>query len=867
MKNSALTGMLSTLMMIGPAVAGQAEGKSDKGPGSFRETPDVNARQQSYERRAAAAPSAAKWETAGPYGMGRVNDVEVDPGNDQIVYVGAASGGVWKSTNGGSSYAMVFNDAKSQSIGDMHVAPSNPAIVWVGTGEATGGGGSLTYPGAGVYKSVNGGATFQHMGLDSSFYISKISIHPTNPDIVLAAVMGSIWQKSVHRGVYRTADGGATWTKVLGSGAGGIAAGDDSTGATDVRFHPTNPSRVFANFWVAHRQPYNRNWAGPSCRMHRSDDGGVTWRMLGTAEGLPTTDLGRNTMDICLSNPNVMYVVYLSSANTLKAIYRSANGGDSWAATSALPPGQNLYSNYAQAFCKIFVNPHDANDVVVSGISSYRTTSGGAAWSRCFLNTHADANAFAWSRQNPNLVYEGDDGGFATSPGGPNGVFTYRGTQATGGLQMAQIYNFDMAPDNASYRYLGLQDNGVLMSNNSGSSWQEIVGGDGMCVKVDYGSTANVLACWQNGNYQRSSSRGTGMVATSGFTGRGPWDAPIDIDPSNGMVYVGSEFIHRAARGTGSFTRISPDLSNGNHSISSYSFGTTQSIRAFNGVVYAGTDDGNVWVSRDSRAASPTWTRIRNGKGTGPDLGERSFDGWIKEITIDESVADGSSAYVAISYYRWGEKHWKPCAYHLTNFGLGGPGSADWKDISGDLPPHLNVNKVIKDNAPGRAGWLYAATEFGMYYSSNGGMNWSWLGDKGLPLITVNDINLHAATSYLYAGTYGRGLLRINLAEVPVHAEPVAFQGSQILRSFPNPVITTAKIRFQVRSAQRLQIAVYDFTGRLVRTLLDKQVAAEKLHTVAWDRTDNHGAKVGGGSYVLRAIGEKTTLATKLDVR
>jgi hypothetical protein len=821
-------------------------------------SPDISARQQAFERRAAAAPSAPKWESTGPYGVGRVPVVTVDPGDDKIVYVGAASGGVWKTTDGGASFKQIFNDAKSQSSGDLAIAPSDRNLLWMGTGENNGGGGSITYPGAGIYKSTNAGQTWQHMGLDSSHTISRIAIHPTNPNIVLVAVVGSFWEKSQARGVYRTTNAGATWEKVLYM--------DDSTGASDVVIHPTNPNRVFANFWTAHRYPFARTWGGNSCRMHRSDDGGATWKLLGSAEGLPTNDLGRSSMDVCKSNPNIMYLIYLASNNTFKAIYKSTNAGDNWAPISASPPGATMFSYYAHSFCRIRINPTDPNDIVVLGITSYRSTSGGASWSRCFLNTHADARAFSWSTQNNNLVYLGDDGGFSSSTGGPNGTFNYKGRQAAGGLEMAQIYNMDIASDNANYRYVGLQDNGVQMTTNGGGSWQEIVGGDGMCIRVDYGAPANVIGCLQDGNFQRSSSRGTGMVAISGFTGRGPWDSPVDIDPTNGMAYIGSEFILRATRGSGNFAKVSPDLSNGDHSVANYGYGTVQAIAAHNGVVYAGTDDGNVWVTKDGRAASPTWTRTRNGKTGGPGTGERSFDGWIKEITVDASIADASNAYVAISYFRWGPKNWKPSAYKLTNFGLGGPGTADWKDVSGDLPPYVSVNKVIKDSAPARNGWLYAATEFGMFYSTNGGVNWAWLGDKALPIITVNDMNLHAGTNYLYAGSYGRGLWRINLAEVTVHSETIAAQGAQFLKNFPNPVSLATQVQFRVRNDQKLLVAVYDMSGRHVRTLFDQLVQAGKPYAINWDRTDGVGAKVPAGHYILRAMGDKVTLARRMEV-
>ncbi len=822
---------------------------------------DISARTQVYERRQSVSSAAVKWESTGPYGVGRIANVVVDPSDDKIVYATGAMSGLWKTTDGGATWKQLMNDAKSQSIGSLALAPSNHNIIWVGTGEATGGGGALSYPGAGMYKSLDGGATFQPAGLDSSFYIGRVAVHPTDPNIVLVAVMGNYWQKGGYRGVYRTLNGGATWEKL----AIPLPAGDDSTGCTDVHFWPTDPNRIFVNMWSAARQVYARNWSGPNSRVYRSDDGGGTWKALGAAEGLPTTDIGRNTMSISKSNPNVMYIFYLAGNNNYKSMFRSSNGGNTWVATATSLP-TSIFSFYAQSFCQLQINPTNPDDLIVAAITSYRSTNGGSSWSQCFLNNHADSRAFNWGQNNTNIFYSGDDGGFSSGAAGPNGTFTYRGT-GPGGLELSQIYMMDIAPDNSNYRYIGMQDNYVQMTSDGGATWQQIIGGDGMCVKVDYGAPTNVVGCFQQGNYLHSSSRGAGMVAITGFAGRGAWDGPVDIDPSNGMSYIGSQFVQRAIRGSGNYTTISPDLSNGDHSVSNYGYGTVQAIAAFNGVVYAGTDDGNVWVSKNASTA-PTWTRIRNGNGTGPGTGERSYDGWIKEISIDQSVPAASTAFVAISYMRWGHGFWKPAAYQLTNFGLGGTASADWKDISGDLPRNVSINKIIKDNAPARAGWLYAATEYGVYFSTNGGINWNWLGDKSLPIITVNDMILHAATNYLYVGTYGRGIWRINLADPTVGTAAGSLTASkQILKNFPNPIASSSKIQFQVKDTQALQVAIYDFSGRNLRTLYHNKVTANKLYALTWDRKDAQGDRVPSGQYILRAFGDNVTMAKAIELR
>jgi hypothetical protein len=478
----------------------------------------------------------------------------------------------------------------------------------------------------------------------------------------------------------------------------------------------------------------------------------------------------------------------------------------------------------------------------------------------------------AWSRSNPDNIYLGDDGGIKKSTTGPNGALTATGISASGGIGNSQFYTFDIAPDNVNYRYGGLQDNGAKYTANGGTTWNNFVGGDGEGIRVDYGDPNIVIGGSQYGVWSISKARGANPVAFVGNytqpypTQRKVWDAGLAIDKVNGFYYVGSQYVWRGTRGNNSPVQISTDLTNGDHSASAnYPMGTVGSLSAFNGVVFAGTDDGNVWVNKAANTGT-VWTKIRNGNGTGPGTNERSFDGWVKHLTPDESVADGSSVFVVVSYFRWGDKYWKPSAYRLTNFGVGGPGSADWKDITGDLPPHININKVVKD----AKGFLYAATDYGPYYSTNGGVNWSWLGNRNLPIVPINDMLIHQATNTLYIGTYGRGMWRYPLAEVTsIEGSSIESMNpsAQILNILPNPVTTLARIKVQVNQPQNLYVALYDFSGRLVKVVMNKPVKAGKPYALTWNRTDEKGRSVQPGNYLMRAIGDKVTLARKIIVQ
>jgi hypothetical protein len=219
---------------------------------------------------------------------------------------------------------------------------------------------------------------------------------------------------------------------------------------------------------------------------------------------------------------------------------------------------------------------------------------------------------------------------------------------------------------------------------------------------------------------------------------------------------------------------------------------------------------------------------------------------------------------VAISYWRWGCQYWKPSIYHVTNFGEGGVGSADWKDINGDLPPSFTTNRVVSDFR----GYLYCATDYGLYYSTNGGVNWFWLGGTELPVNVINDLVIHEATSYLYIGTYGRGIWRFPLSEVsPISKDHKLKASGQILKSYPNPVVSRATIEFKVKHDQSLNLAVYDFSGRMIKEVFDGTAAAGKTYKVTWNRQNTKGKKVARGNYLLRAIGDKTTLARKIAVK
>ncbi len=785
----------------------------------------------------------AKWENLGPTGVGRVMVCKIDPKDEKIIYILPANGGVWKSTDKGNNWKCIFDKDKdgkpvlSQSMGDIAIAPSDSKILWLGTGGTECGGGSLTYPGMGVYMSKDAGATWEYKGLEKSYYIGRVTIHPTNPDIVYVAAMGTMFWGNKERGVYRTKDGGKTWKQVLYV--------DTLTGAIDVRIWPKDPKRVFACMWKRVRHTYWRDFGGGQSRIWRSNDDGENWSQV--SNGLPTSDLGKNTLCISPSNPDILYCIYERSNCQIKGIYRSTDGGGNWSRVGS--PPSSIFNYWGYWYGQIRVHPRKPAEVVTFGVNAFRSTNSGSSWSGIASGIHVDHHDISWSRQDPNFVIWVNDGGVYKGTSGAGSRFSKIGTKSLtqGGVSIAQCYNIEIASKNNKYRYAALQDNGVLMTTSGATTgWKSIIGGDGEMIRVDPSNNRYAYGCLQNGAYYRSSSSGNNMARVPKPAGRSNWCSPVAIDSLDGNVYIATNYVYKSNRGGTSFSRISNDLSNGDHSHDIYAYGNVYALEAFNNVIYAGTDDGNLWVSKNDGG---NWTKVRSGEG------------WIKKVHIDKTVSNGSTAYYCVWLYRWGKNKWKPTVFKTTDFG------ANWKDITGDLPSSITTIECLIDHAPARKGWLYLATDWGVYMSVNEGTNWSFMG-KDLPILPVNDMVLHP-DGHLYAGTWGRGVYRLPLNTVNTnYTNNGLMKNGQLLKNQPNPVISQTNITFSVNKSAPVLLAIYDMRGRTVRTLINKeQRQAHKHHTVTWDRRDNRGARVSAGNYICRVITDHTTLAHKILVK
>ena len=722
------------------------------------------------------------WTLAGPTNTGgRITSLAIHPSNTQTIYVGAAAGGIFKSTDGGASWLSIFEDALTLAIGDVAIAPSNPQTLYVGTGEANGGGGSTNYDGVGVYKSLNAGATWQHLGPTNIGSIGKLAIDPKNPNRVFVAAMGYLYQPNPQRGVYRTTDGGGTWDKVLYL--------NDSTGCIDIAIHPTNSDTIYAAMWERNRRPNYRNYGGASCGIYRSIDGGSSWLKL--INGLPDTNIGRIGITISPKDPSVLYTIYADEIGNFKGIYRSNNNGDSWFQLDPNSQLKTLYSNFGWWFGRIVADPFTTEGVYVMGLDIFKTMNGGQTWQFVSDGVHVDHHAL-WANPNDSLeVINGNDGGLYRSK-----TITQAWNQVNN-LPITQFYTCEIDERNPQRLYGGTQDNGTWRTQTGNTNdWEHIFDGDGFVTLVDPNDNKYVYAEAQYGFLARSTDGGANFVTSiSGIISadRKNWQVPYVFAPNNSStLYLGTHRLYRSTNRAVSWTPISSDLTNGSQSIGGIIYGTitTISVSPVNPqIIYVGTDDANVWVST-------------NGGSNFQKINNNIPNRWITHVEADPK--DASTAYVTVSGFKWNE--YQPHVLKTTNQG------ATWVDISSNLP-QAPVNDIVAD--PSVSGTLYVATDVGVYVSNNGGGQWQPLGN-GLPLVPVTDLRLHNATRKLVAATFGRSMYSIIL-------EPTATKDLSLtdfnLQISPTIVSSNSNIHLNLSKNSDISLEIIDISGKMIKKI------------------------------------------------
>ncbi len=670
-----------------------------------------------------ADPAAlrTKWKFVGPTNVGgRVLDIAVDPNQADTIYIATASGGVWKSTDAGATLTQAWPTKTVQPIGAIAVAPDG--TLYAGTGEAGPGGGSITYGGNGIYRSTDGAQTWTKAGTMPSPVVGRIVIDPADPNTIFVAGTGDLFNPGGGRGVYRSTDAGATWTRVL--------KGDtDTTGAVDLAIDPSNPNRIYAAMWDHRREPDLRIYGGVGSGVYRSIDGGDTWTRL--ANGLPAAskDIGRIGLAVSPSTPKRVYAIVISTNGSFQGFYSSSDSGDTWTklAATGLAGSQ---SSYGWWFGRVWVDPANKDHLFAAGVPLEVSNDGGNTWAGTG-NVHADQHAMVWDPKSAGRVYLGNDGGVYRNDSNGSGAWTHATVEP-----FTQFYSVGVSEQDHSRIVGGAQDNGTL---RSWANWADYTGGDGEEALIDPTNQNNIYGCSQYGVCSRSTDGGNSRLPFgSTVSDRYNWFTPVQFDPSNPLVmYMGGNRLNRSTDGAKTFTVISPDLTGGPGRDPQYPFGTLTTVAAAkaNGqVLFAGTDDGRLWFTTDLGAH---WT-----KASDPDLPGY----WVSRVAVDPS--DANVAYVTYSGYRSGTK----ASYVLRS----GDGGASWSDISGNLPK-APVNDIVIDGTA-----LYVATDVGVYRSTDGGATWRTLG-RGLPNVPVDDIQLDVASGELFAGTFGRGMWRITL--------------------------------------------------------------------------------------------------------
>jgi len=736
------------------------------------------------------ALKAIEFRSIGPTNMGgRTTDVDGIPGDSKTFYVSGADGGIFRTTNGGTTFTEIFNDQGWYSIGALAVAPSDHNVLWVGTGE--GDPRNSTSYGNGVYRSTNGGATWKHVGLDDSERIKRILVDPHDPDVAYVCALGHAWGPNEERGVFRTRDGGSTWEKVLYV--------DQDTGCSDLDLDLSNPRVLYAGMWTFRRLPWHFDDGGRETAPYRSMDGGDTWQKLHVTDA-PMARIG---IQVAQSQPNTVYVI--SEIPDMKGeLWRSDDHGETWRVVNT-DPNINFRPFYYSDFR---IDPNNPEVLYTLSGRLSKSTDGGRTFERIANDVHGDHQSFWIDPMDSKRLISGSDGGFQLS------FDAGESFDVVNNVTLSQFY--DVFPDDRDPYWVcgGLQDNGHWCGpsnslNGPGilkDDWINLSGGDGFYAVPVPGSPWLVYTASQGGNIILNDTR-TGasrrvhpdpqIVGSAGdaivdHRYRFNWEAPIAISPHDpATVYFGGNVVFRSRDYGNSWDVISPDLTTDDPAKQQSSGGgiyTDNTAAEFYttiftlaespvqpGVIWAGTDDGNIQVTRDD---GDTWTNVT------PNVKGMPAGSWIAKI--DPSWHDAGTAWVAVDDHR--SDDFTPHAYVTRDYGK------SWSDISAGMPQDDYV-KVVRED-PRNPDLLYAGMERGLYASWDAGRTWASIRNN-IPPVSVRDIKIQQDYNDLVVGTHGRGAYVLD--------DLSAFQELRAAMADPDGAFL-----FTIRRATRWQMANRD---------------------------------------------------------
>ncbi len=830
--------------------------------------------------------NAITFRNLGPFRAGAwVADVAVPEGPPKVhqrtFYVGVRTGGVWKTTNGGVTFQPVTDAAGLMSIGALAISPSNPEDVWLGEGDASAT--RSAYHGKGVFRSIDGGKTWRHLGLDGTQHISRIVIHPTRPETAWVAALGPLYTSGPDRGVFKTTDGGRTWSKVL------FAA--DNAGAVDLILDRRDPNVLYAAIYEVQRKAWRIHDGGPGSGIYKTTDGGAHWKRL--EGGLPTGTIGRIGIDLCRKNPDVLYAVLdnfnakpgatQTGRNALIGgeVYRSDDAGASWRKMNAAADDVSRKTGYA--FNQLRVDPNNPDRIFITGSNLIASEDGGKTWqglgqggpqaARPFRRAFGDFRAFWIDPEDSDRMIAASDGGvFLSFDGG-------RTADHLMNLPLGEIYALGADMENPYHIFVGLQDHESWMGPVNGPSgsvsiedWRTVGIGDGMYNQPD-----------PNGRYTYNTQEfgfparidlvdRTRTVITPPPPLRVNWTAPLRLSPHDSKtIYFGAHMLYRSRDRGDHWEAISPDLTTNNpekisgpgSGIQHCTITTIAESSAKAGVIWVGTDDGKVQVTQDAGAH---WTDVT------ARLGEA--DAWTSRVFPSQFAA--GTAYVTKTRRRLDD--FRPLVFRTKDFGV------TWTSISTGLPEG-GANVIAED--PKNANLLFLGTDAGIFVSFTGGAAWERF-QANVPPAPVHDLMVHPREGDLIVGTFGRGAWVANIAPLREFGESLLAEDAHLFAVQPfaerrevawgnyrlhtDRVLVTPnepngmRIAYYLKSVtqDKTSIAIADSSGKTLRNLSVTPKAG--LNQAVWLLDDDAGAPLPAGDYrvTLRAGSKTLTQPAKI---
>jgi photosystem II stability/assembly factor-like uncharacterized protein len=682
----------------------------------------------------------------GPAAMsGRVTAIDIPEDDENTIYAGTASGGLWRSTDAGLNWEPIFDDQPVQSIGSFAIDPNHPDILWAGTGE--GNPRNSQTSGAGIFRSLDKGRTWTCMGLEKTKTIHRVILPKDNDQRVYAAAFGSAWGPNKERGVYRSDDLGVSWKNILFV--------NDTVGCADLVMDPRNNNKLFAAMYQYERKPYQFKSGGKGSGLYVTHDGGDHWTKLGVEDGLPEGDLGRIGIAIAPSNPNIVYALVEAKQN---GIYRSTDGGYHWELMSTNRVGDRPFY-----YSECYVNPSNPNHIIALQSTVIESIDGGKTWNTLlpYYGVHPDHHAFWWSEKNPKYMIEGNDGGLNISrDGGRNWTFVNN-------LPVGQFYHVRYDLQTPYHVYGGLQDNGSWVGpayvwkegGIRSSDWTEILFGDGFDVAPVPENPRLAYAMYQNGELHRIDVQ-TGQttyikpVADDTTRLRFNWNSALAVVESEpDYIYFGSQFVHLSKDKGLNWEKISPDLTtNDPTKLKQHESGglTPDQTSAENhctiicisprqddsSIIWVGTDDGNIQLTIDG---GDTWELVSK------NIRDFPKNAYVAQIIPDVNTTEG--AFAVVNNYR--QNDWEPYVYYTSNYGK------NWQRIVKDRQVSGHCLSLAQDTE--QPSLLFLGTEHGLYVSFDFGANWH-LWENDYPQVATQDLQIHPEENDLIIATFGRGI-------------------------------------------------------------------------------------------------------------